>query len=421
MNLRLFPSAPTGTLRAIPSKSMAHRLLICAAFADKETKIHCREINEDIRATVDCLGALGASIDYDAGEFTVHPLSSPVHRPLLPCGESGSTLRFLLPIAAMLGVNASFEMKGRLPLRPLSPLREELERCGITLSPQDSNPLFCQGKLTETNFSVAGSVSSQFISGLLLSLAISGNGGTLTVQGQLESAPYVAMTVTALSLFGVIITKHEATYIVPAHQGLRSPSSIITEGDWSAAAFPLCMGAVGKHPVSVSGLDLSSLQGDREIIDLLRRFGAVVLEEGDRVTVSPAPLRGIEIDASQIPDLVPVLAAVASVAEGQTVIYGASRLRWKESDRLSSSCSLLTELGGKVTVTEDGLIIQGVPALRGGTVSSYGDHRIAMSAAVASLVCRESVTVKNAHVTAKSYPVFWEDMKTIGLSWKTLP
>ncbi len=420
MNVQIFPSTPKGTVKAIASKSVAHRLLICAAFADGETRIRCEEINEDICATVACLKALGSLIEYEKGEFLVHPIDSSPQMAILPCGESGSTLRFLLPVVSMLGTDASFELKGRLPMRPLSPLREELERCGITLSPQGSNPLLCRGKLTDTHFSIAGNVSSQFISGLLFSLAVSGRGGSITVRGTLESAPYVEMTLGALSLFGITVTKEETEYKIPPNQRLRSPSAVITEGDWSGAAFPLCMGAVGKHPITVSGLNPSSSQGDREILSLLRRFGATICEEDNRITVSPAPLCGIEIDATQIPDLVPVLATVASVAEGRTVIRGAARLRLKESDRLESVRALLTDLGGRVSVTEDGLIIEGTPTLKGGRVSSFGDHRIAMSAAVASLACTESVTVKDAHVTAKSYPSFWEDMKEIGLSFEIL-
>ncbi len=420
MNLQLFPSSPTGTVKAIASKSVAHRLLICAAFATGDTRIRCEEINEDICATAACLRTLGASVEYQNGEFLVRPIDSLPQNAILPCGESGSTLRFLLPVVSILGVNASFELKGRLAMRPLSPLREELERCGITLSPQGSNPLLCQGKLTDTHFTIAGNVSSQFISGLLFALALSKTGGTLTVQGHLESASYVAITAEALSLFGIEVITTKTGYEILPHQGLQSPSAVVTEGDWSGAAFPLCMGAVGKNPITVTGLSRSSLQGDREILSLLRRFGASIREEADSVTVSPAPLRGIEIDAAQIPDLIPVVATVASIAEGRTVIRGAARLRLKESDRLESVRALITDLGGNAYVTEDGLIINGASALRGGCVSSFGDHRIAMSAAVASLVCADSVTVKDAHVTAKSYPSFWEDMKKIGLSLEAL-
>ena len=419
MRARIFPSSPMGTLKAIASKSVAHRLLICAAFAKGETRVRCEELNEDICATVRCLNALGARIDRDDKDFLVHPVTTPTVGATLDCGESGSTLRFLLPVACALGADAAFLMAGRLPVRPQSPLREELERGGVTLSPQGSNPLLCKGTLRETHFSIAGGVSSQFLRGLLFALAVLGKAGSITVEGQLESAPYVELTADALALFGVNVIKTENGFAILENHGLRSPGQVLTEGDWSNAAFPLCMGAVGKKPITVEGLNLASRQGDRAIVELLSRFGASIHREADRVTVTPAPLRGIDIDASQIPDLVPVLATVAAVSEGKTVIRGASRLRLKESDRLQTVHALLETLGGQVTETPDGLIVDGVTTLRGGQVSSFGDHRIAMSAAVASLACTDPVTVEEAQVTAKSYPSFWEDMRQIGLQFDT--
>ncbi|MBQ8331301.1 MAG: 3-phosphoshikimate 1-carboxyvinyltransferase [Clostridia bacterium] len=419
MNVRMQPSAPCGTLRAIPSKSAAHRLLICAAFADGETTVRCDQINEDIVATVRCLCALGATIVRDAPYYRVTPIKELQKNAVLDCGESGSTMRFLVPLTCMLGADASFVMAGRLPNRPLSPLREELERCGIRFSPAGSNPMVCLGQIEESDFSIAGNVSSQFISGLLFALAVSGKVGTLTVEGTLESAPYVDMTADALRRFGILAERVESGYVIRENNGLRSPREVFVEGDWSGAAFPLCMGAIGSHPITVEGLDLSSRQGDRAVVSILRQFGAKVTAENDRVTVSPAPLCGIEIDASQIPDLVPVLATVASVAKGKTVIDNASRLRLKESDRLQTVRAVLNALGAKVTETPDGLIIEGVDKLSGGAVSSFGDHRIAMSAAVASVACRNAIVIEQAESAAKSYPAFWEDMDRIGASVET--
>lgn len=413
MTVTIRPSAPSGRIRAIASKSAAHRLLICSAFAERETTVLCEELNDDIVATVRCLNALGADIRRDAPYFHVHPVSTLRKGASLRCGESGSTLRFLLPVVCMLGADASFLMEGRLPERPLSPLWEELERGGIRFSPKGSNPLSCEGRLTQTDFAIAGNVSSQFISGLLFALALSGKGGTLHILDTLESAPYVQLTVDALALFGVTVTRTEQGFAVAADK-LRSPDKAPVEGDWSGAAFPLCMGAVGKYPVTVSGLSLTSAQGDRAILPLLQQFGASVTETAEAVTVSPAPLHGIDIDASQIPDLVPVLAAVASVAKGTTVIRHAERLRLKESDRLQTTRTMLNALGAHVTETEDGLRIEGVSSLSGGSVSAFGDHRIAMSAAVASVAATAPVTITGAEATAKSYPAFFEDMAVLG-------
>ena len=415
MTVTIHPSAPSGTICAIASKSAAHRLLICAAFAEGETTVRCEELNDDIVATVRCLNALGADIRRDDPYFHVRPLSTPQKNAVLFCGESGSTLRFLLPIVAAIGADASFFMQGRLPERPLSPLWEELERGGIRFSPKGENPLSCQGRLSAFDFSLAGNVSSQFISGLLFAIAVSGKGGRLRLLSALQSAPYVQMTIDTLALFGVRVSTDADGFTVAADK-LRSPGTVPVEGDWSGAAFPLCMGALGKHPVTVSGLSLSSAQGDREIVSLLRRFGASVTESADAVTVSPAPLHGITIDASQIPDLVPVLATVASVAEGTTVIHHAERLRLKESDRLQTTCAMLRALGAHISETEDGLRIEGVPALSGGSVSAFGDHRIAMSAAVAAVAATAPVTVIGAECAAKSYPRFWDDIAALGMT-----
>ncbi len=417
MNVCITPSAPAGTIRAIASKSAAHRLLICAAFADRITELRCEEINEDIAATVRCLCALGANIERIGVTYRVTPIRQIVKGALLDCGESGSTLRFLLPIVCTLGADASFLMSGRLPQRPLSPLREELERCGIRLSEKGSNPLTVTGTLKVFDFSIPADVSSQFISGLLFAIARSGEQGSIRLLGKLESAPYVDMTVHALALFGLCVTREGNLLRLTENRGLRSPSALSVEGDWSGAAFPLCLGALGVHPITVTDLSPLSHQGDRAVVDLLRRFGAEVTEKDGTVTVSPARLHAIDIDASQIPDLVPVLAVVAACAEGTTVISGAARLRIKESDRLRAIRVTLNELGAEVIETSDGLIIHGKKRLIGGSVSSFGDHRIAMSAAVASVACQMPVTVENASVTAKSYPSFWQDMRSLGMEW----
>ncbi len=415
MNAYILPSSPMGEVKAIASKSAAHRLLICAAFADRPTMVRCEELNEDISATVRCLTALGAVILRRDPFFEVTPVRKLCRGAILDCGESGSTLRFLLPLTCMLGADASFLMAGRLPERPLSPLREELERCGITLSPAGSNPMVCRGQVMETEFSIAGNVSSQFISGLLFALAVSGKGGRILIQGNLESAPYIDMTADALNCFGISVYRNEHGIEILENNGLLSRGEVFVEGDWSNAAFPLCLGAMGKSPITVTGLNLHSRQGDRAIVSLLEQFGASVTKKNDTVTVAPAPLHGISIDASQIPDLVPILATVASVAKGRTVISHASRLRLKESDRLQTVCSMLNTLGASVTEQSDGLIIEGVSSLLGGEVSSFGDHRIAMSAAVASVACSSPVTIIRADAAAKSYPDFWEDMADLGM------
>ncbi len=420
MKTVIMPSKTGGSLRSIASKSAAHRLLICAAFAEGETVIECEQINEDISATVRCLNALGAQIERKGASFHVSPLRVLNRGAVLDCGESGSTLRFLLPLTCMLGAEPSFLMHGRLPLRPLSPLREELEEGGISLSEIGSNPLVCKGKLQKNTFSIAGNVSSQFISGLLFALALTGEGGRVDIKGNIESEPYINITSNTLTAFGVKVIKDGHGYEIPKGLRLRSPRAAKAEGDWSNAAFPLCMGVLGAEAVTVTGLRHDSPQGDKRIIDVLTAMGAQVGISGDSITAYPSKLCGIEIDASQIPDLVPILATVASTARGRTVIYNAERLRIKESDRLSAVSHMLSALGADIRETEDGLVIEGVPSLTGGEISSFGDHRIAMSGAVAALRCQNDVIIDGSEAVAKSYPAFFEDMSTLGLHCKKI-
>lgn len=414
MKIRICPSNTGGKIKSIASKSAAHRLLICAAFADGETTVRCDEVNEDILATAECLRALGATVERKEKSFCVTPVKELRKNAILNCNESGSTLRFLLPVACMLGADATFLMAGRLPSRPLSPLWEILEESGIAFEWVSKDMLSCRGRVDENEFSISGSVSSQFISGLLFALAICGRAGRIKITDKLESEPYIEMTANALRRFGVGVEKTADGYSVDGAR-LASCGEAVTEGDWSNAAFPLAMGAIGEGAVTVTGLDIRSTQGDRKIIDVLSKFGAKTDVGENEITVSRGKLCGIRIDASQIPDLVPVLATVASVAEGQTVIYNASRLRIKESDRLMSVSEMLTSLGADISETEDGLIINGKQGLSGGITKSYGDHRIAMSAAVASVVCKGEVIIDNAEAVAKSYPGFWTDAVKLGI------
>lgn len=411
MTKTIRPAPLNGTIAAIPSKSCAHRLLICAALAQTPTQIDCPGVSADILATADCLRALGAQITRTAEGFSVTP-SALRDTCRLPCGESGSTLRFLLPVAAALGVKADFIMEGRLPERPLAPLDAQLEAHGAHLSRPARDCLRCEGRLLPGDYTLPGNVSSQYISGLLFALPLLERDSFLRVTGKLESAPYVEITRAALRQFGVEIIEEQAQfYRIPA-SGYRSPGRARVEGDWSNAAFWLCAGALGKR-VCVTGLDPDSLQGDKAVFELLQNFGAVCGNEGDTFCVSPGTLHPLDIDASAIPDLVPVLSVVAAAAPGVSRIYNASRLRLKESDRIESVCRMLRALGGEVEETEDGMRIHGGRRFAGGTVDSFGDHRIAMAAAVASLWSDGEVTVTGAEAVQKSYPGFWNDFSRL--------
>ena len=248
----------------------------------------------------------------------------------------------------------------------------------------------------------------------MFALALIEGESTLAVIGHVESAMYIQMTLDTLLSYGADITKKNNVFTIKSKQ-LTSPDTSYVEGDWSNAAFPLCAAALG-GTVTLNNVNLSSNQGDIRILDLLKQFGANVSVQCNSVTVSHKELHGINIDSTDIPDLVPVLAVVASAASGETNIYGATRLRIKESDRLQTTYEMLNDLGADIIPTDDGFIIKGKNKLSGGTVSSYNDHRIAMSAAVASCICKENVIIKDARAVEKSYPNFWEDFEKLGFN-----
>ena len=409
MNVTIQPGPRQGRVRIPASKSQAHRLLICAALGEEKSEIVCDGISADIAATAACLRALGAEIEETGTGFLVYPIKKiPEGRCDLYCGESGSTLRFLLPLCGALGAQAAFHREGRLPQRPLAPLDSVLTAHGMTLA-EDGDLLLCSGGLRAGDYAIAGNVSSQYISGLLLALPLLSQPSTLTVTGPLESAAYVAMTEDALRRSGIGCFRDGAVWTIPGGQRCRMSARTAVEGDWSNAAFFLCMGALSAGGVCVEGLDLRSAQGDRAVLAVLRAFGADVRETESGAAVRRGALRGAVIDASPIPDLIPALSVVAAVSEGETRIVNAGRLRLKESDRLKSTAGLLRALGGRVEEREDALVICGVPTLRGGVVETQNDHRLAMSAAVAACAAEGDVTVDNGGCVSKSYPRFWED------------
>ena len=413
-----------GRVKAIASKSQAHRYLICAALSDKEMEVHFEEDSEDIIATMECLKSMGAEIERTEYGCKVTPILYSGDFVLMKCNESGSTFRFLLPVAGALGIQGAFELKGRLAKRPLSPLYEEMIRHGCKMSEQGTTPFDIAGGLTGGEYVIPANVSSQFISGLLFALPLLEEDSTIQLTGKIESKSYIDMTLDAISKFGIKIestynNEGELIFCIKGGQSysLDDADVVNVEGDWSNAAFILCAGAIAGK-VDCYGLDINSRQGDKEIVNILTKFGSAVnvSNDGDdkyTINIEKNDIKGIEINAENIPDLVPVLAAVASVAKGTTRIYNAQRLRLKESDRLETVSTTLNKLGADITVTEDGLIINGKDRLIGGVVDSCGDHRIAMMAAVASLVCDEEVTITNAEAINKSYPGFFEDFACI--------
>lgn len=406
---------PSGNVQVPPSKSVAHRMLICAALSDKPCTIICRGINRDMEATAACLNALGANIVYADGRFSVDPISEVKKGALLDCGESGSTLRFMLPVAAALGADAVFTGQGRLPQRPLSPLYEEMTAHGVSMSENGHMPLSCYGTLPAGTYTIDGGVSSQFISGLLMALPLTGGDCTINITGKLESASYIGLTLNALKQFGIEVKATGQGYHIPGGQMYATPDGpVAVEGDWSAAAFWLTAGAAGAKQVSCTGLDYEhSAQGDRRIVDVLRQMGADISTTANSVTARPSRLTASQIDCADIPDLVPIMAVAASTAQGTTIFDNIRRLRIKESDRVRSILELLSGAGICAYATDNTLTVTGGPA-RSFTYDPSGDHRMAMAATVLASVKNIRVTIKDAECTAKSYPAFFDDFNALG-------
>lgn len=390
MDLTITPVLLRGSITAIPSKSQAHRLLICAAFSKERTQLVCPETNQDIEATAGCLRALGATIERLNDSYWVTPITCLPQSAVLDCGESGSTLRFMLPIAGALGVDCTFLMAGRLPMRPLSPLWEEMERMGCNLARPTENTIRCTGKLRCGTYRISGNVSSQFITGLLFAAALIHGESQLVILDKLESKPYVDMTMAALKMFGIHTNELRCSGAFP----FRSPGKILVEGDWSNGAFFLAANQLGSA-ITIQNLDPASCQGDKAVLRLMEQLQ-------QNTTVS----------AANVPDLIPILSVVAAANQG-AVFTDIQRLRLKESDRVEAICNMLTALGIRTETSQSTLTV--FPGkFHGGTVDSANDHRIAMSASIAATIADGPVRILNAQCVGKSYPTFWQEYQNLG-------
>ena len=439
MDIKIIPRKLKGRLDALPSKSHAHRVLIAQKLARMQSAADAEALNadgspgseiptfsKDIEATKNCLAQL------DSGS------------PRLNCIESGSTMRFMLPVAMALRDEAVFIGAGKLPSRPISPLREEMERNGCTFSPgtpaadaadiPDGFSEICtiRGRLQPGTYRLAGNVSSQFITGLLFALPLLDGDSTLELTTALESAGYVDLTLDVLRDFGIMIDEKRSPegfniYVINGSQRYTEPADVTVQGDWSNAAFWLACGALGGD-VTLDGVDMTSSQRDKEFADILMQMGAhlEVSSCGTSMDSTSATgglssirctgngLSAADIDVAQIPDLVPVLATVMALADGASEITHAERLRIKESDRIFTVHDFLSKLGADITDEGSGLSVRGKRTLSGGEVCGHNDHRIVMAAAVASCGCTGPVIIRGAEAVNKSYPDFFRDFAALG-------
>ena len=423
--VKIFPTKLQGTVVAPSSKSMGHREIICAGLAAGTSIIDNISMSKDIEATMRCLKAINVAVDeipsMIAGRKalqisgTGHPMAA---ADSVDCGESGSTLRFFLPLGANLNCPLTFIGHGKLVSRPLQAYYDIFDEKFIQYFNDNGNlPVTVNGRLTPGTYKLPGDVSSQFVSGLLFALPLLNGDSVIEITSPLESSAYVDMTINCLAKFGIKVENEGGAhrrYLVPGKQRYQALDSQV-EGDWSQAAFWTVGGSLGKG-ITCQGVNVKSLQGDQAVVDIMERMGAAISQTENSVTVNGGATKATLIDAANCPDIIPVLTVLAAVSEGPTKIINAGRLRIKECDRVAAMTRELNKMGAAITEEPEGLTIVGKPeGLKGGVqVDAWNDHRIAMSLAIAAQKCAEPIILTGAESVAKSYPTFWEDYKSVG-------
>ncbi len=413
MNVRIKPSKLIGRVNAPSSKSFSHRMLIAAALAGGVSEISNISASEDIDATVGALTALGAKIFREGNTYTVMGIKTPSASAVIDCRESGSTMRFIIPIAAALGCSCEFRGRGKLPERPITPYIRELGKNGAVITQTEGvMPFTMNGTLKGGDYILEGDISSQFITGLLFALPICSGNSVIRLVSKLESKPYADMTVEALSRFGINIDESEdkdglPVYRIRGGQKYRS-ADVSVEGDYSQAAFYFAANALGSE-IKVDNLNENSVQGDKKILEII---GGISYNKINDSGLRRLP--AFSADVSDIPDLVPILTVLGCFTDGVSRITGAKRLKIKESDRLEAIASALNNIGGKVTVKDDSLEIEPVDGFHGGVIDGCNDHRIVMASAIASTMADGEITITDAEAVAKSYPDFWTDFASLG-------
>lgn len=408
MDIKIYPSKLIGTVKAPSSKSYSHRMIIAAALADGISEVSNVTDSNDITVTAQAMEALGANVLEDSGTYTVRGIRKPSEKADIDCGESGSTLRFIIPIAAALGCESVFSGHGKLPERPITPYVREFASKGVAFEPQSGLPIKITGKLSAGEYSLEGDVSSQFITGLMFALPLCTEDSVIKLTSPLQSKPYADMTIAALKNFGINIfeTKMDGLplYLIKGNQKYK-PCRVSVEGDYSQAAFFYTANALGSE-IEITNLDPHTSQGDKAIVDIIASCGS--------------EMKPFTVDVGDIPDLVPILAVLGCFTKGTSRIVNAARLKIKESDRLTAIADALNAIGGKVTAGGDYLEMQPVDRFTGGEIDSCNDHRIAMAAAIAAIRSDAPVIIRGAEAVRKSYPRFFEDYKALGGQFETL-
>ena len=417
MNVKIKPNEIKGKMKSIPSKSLLHRAIILSGIArDREIILEqVNTISEDIEATLTCIEKLGAKTKVEGDSIRITSLGNIKKSKVeLHCKESGTTLRLLLPLVSTFSKEATVDCSEGLRKRPIRELIETLEESGLYFK-EKGFPINISGNVTTDFFKISGDISSQYVSGLLLLSSLLDQRSSIYLTTKLESRAYVNITIKVLRDFGIIVNELEEGVfeIYGGRDKILPPKEYQIEGDWSNAAFFLVGGCLGDS-IKMSGLNLESSQGDKKIVQILKKAGAILTCSDDFISSNRSHLNSFEVDFSETPDLFPILSVVAALSKGQSILKGGERLKLKESNRIESTFQMLKSLGADVKKRDDGLIIQGKEILDGGIVNSFNDHRIVMSATMASIKCKEPVSIVNAGAVKKSYPNFFDDFKKVG-------
>lgn len=423
-SLVITPNSLKGEVVIPSSKSIGHREIICSGLASGKSIIDNISISKDIEATIEGLKSFGAKINEVPSKFqrryafSIEGTDGKINlkNKIIDCKESGSTLRFLIPLGILSNEKIIFTGSGKLIERPLDPYFEIFNEKRIeykTFSDKINLPLEINGKLKSGVYSLVGNISSQFISGLLFALPLCDGDSVIEITTKLESESYINLTLDALKKYGIeIINENHKRYIIKGNQKYKNIETSV-EGDYSQGAFWLVAGALSENIKSI-GLGFDSIQGDQKIVDILKNMNVNLKISENEIISMESKTRGTIIDGSDCPDIIPILTVLASLSEGVTKIINSERLRYKECDRLTAIATELNKIGADIQELSDGLIINGKKSLKGGEVSCWNDHRIAMSLAIASIKCSEKLILRGTECVEKSYPEFWKDFVNLG-------
>lgn len=396
------------------SKSFTHRAIILSALAGGKSKVYNPLISFDTEATMEAMRSMGADIHVEGG--TIHISSNGLHAPdrTIDVRNSGTTLRLMTGVVSTFDAETILTGDESIQKRPMGPLLDALSSKGVVCSSKDGKPpVSVKGPLSGGDIGIEGSMSSQFVSSLMISAPLAHSPMDIRVKGELVSKPYADITLSMMRAFGAKV--EETGYGYHVDNEPYRPRDYTVPSDYSSAAFPLVAGALGGE-VTVCNMDPESKQGDRKIADILEMCGMEITRDGDRITCRRTGRpKAVDVDMSDIPDLFPIVSVLLSTADGESRLYGAPHLRFKESDRIQLTTDMISALGGDITGTDDGCIIRGVERLKGGRIVHDGDHRMMMSAAVASLICDDPVIMEDDACWNVSYPGFVEEICSLGM------